>query len=205
VSDETAWILQARHGSDEAFAQLVEVYQTPVFNLCYRMLGEPEAAEDAAQESFLRAYQYLDRYDTARPFATWLLSIAAHYCIDRLRRRHFVSVPVDDDDSPLELPDPSAPNPEAETVRREEQGRLHSLLRDLDATDRAAVVLRYWHDFSEAEIAESLSLTVSAVKSRLFRARRALAQAWQEDASAEPASGAASARLERRRHESPAF
>jgi RNA polymerase sigma-70 factor (ECF subfamily) len=206
VSEETAWILQAQRGSDEAFAQLVEVYQTPVFNLCYRMLGEPEAAEDAAQESFLRAYQYLDRYDTARPFATWLLSIAAHYCIDRLRRRHFVSVPVDDDDSPLELPDPAAPNPEAETVRHEEQERLQTLLRGLDATDRATIILRYWHDFSEAEIAESLSLTVSAVKSRLFRARRALAKSWEEtNAAAEPAHGSASRSLERRRHESPAF
>jgi RNA polymerase sigma-70 factor (ECF subfamily) len=93
-------------------------------------------------------------------------------------------------------------------VRHEEQERIHILLGDLDPTDRAAVVLRYWHDFSEAEIASSLSLTISAVKSRLFRARRALARAWQEEeASAAPkqAQGSGSARLQRRRHESPAF
>lgn len=198
MSEERAWIIQAQRGSDEAFTRLVETYQTPVYNLCYRMLGEPEAAEDAAQESFLRAYQNLDRYDVSRPFSTWLLSIAAHHCIDRLRRRHFLSVSVDDDDSPLELPDPSAPSPEAETVRREDQERLHIMLRGLDPTDRAAVVMRYWNDLSEAEIAEALSLTVSAVKSRLFRARRALAKVWQEE-------NATSTHLERRRHESPAF
>jgi len=198
VSDEAAWITQAQHGSDEAFTRLVELYQTPVYNLCYRMLSEPEAAEDAAQESFLRAYQNLERYDPTRSFKTWLLSIAAHHCIDRLRRRHYINVTVDDDDSPLELPDPAAPNPEAETARREDQERLHALLGGLDPVDRAAVVMRYWNDLPEVEIAESLSLTVSAVKSRLFRARRALAKAWQED---NPASRA----LERRRHESPAF
>jgi RNA polymerase sigma-70 factor (ECF subfamily) len=200
VSEDTAWVLQARRGSDEAFTRLVEQYQTPVYNLCYRMLGEPEAAEDAAQESFLRAYQNLDRYDESRPFSTWLLSIAAHYCIDRLRRRHFLSISTDDDEAPLELPDPAAPNPEAESIRREEQQRLHGLLASLDPTDRAAVILRYWHDLPEDEIAESLSLTVSAVKSRLFRARRALAKSWQEGSPP-----AVPAQHERRRHESPAF
>ena len=78
-----AWVVQAQHGSDEAFTKLVEAYQTHVYNLCYRMLGDAELAEDAAQETFLRAYQHLHRYDQKRPFATWLLSIAAHYCIDR--------------------------------------------------------------------------------------------------------------------------
>ena len=79
MNEETTWILQAQQGNDEAFTLLVEHYQTPVFNLCYRMLGEPELAEDAAQESFLRVYQNLARYDRQRSFATWLLSITAHY------------------------------------------------------------------------------------------------------------------------------
>ena len=134
-----------------------------------------------------------------RSFATWLLSIAAHYCIDRLRRRRFTSISIDDDDEehPMELPDQSALNPEAETARREEQEQLHKVLRSLEATDRAAIVLRYWYDFSEVEIAESLSLTVSAVKSRLHRARRELAKRWQEE---QPHT-----HLERSPHKSPAF
>lgn len=180
MNEEQTWILQAQQGNDEAFTRLVEHYQTPVFNLCYRMLGEPEAAEDAAQESFLRAYQNLSRYDRQRPFATWLLSIAAHHCIDRLRRRRFVIFSLDaereDDDRPTELPDRNAIDPEQEAIRREEQEGIQTALRGLDATDRAAIVLRYWYDFSEVEIAESLNLTVSAVKSRLHRARKAVAR-----------------------------
>ena len=200
MNDELTWVIQAQQGSDEAFTMLVEEHQTHVYNLCYRMLGEPEAAEDAAQESFLRAYQNLQRYDRNRPFATWLLSIAAHYCIDRLRRRKLSVFSLDEENDEgvtFEIADPASPNPEAESVKREERDRLHILLKDLDVTDRAAIVLRYWNDYSEIEIAESLNLTVSAVKSRLHRARRALAGMWQED---KPRT-----RAERRPHETPAF
>src|SRR5215510_9212603 len=147
------------------------------------MLGEPESAEDAAQETFLRAFQHLHRYDSRRPFGTWLLSIAAHYCIDRLRRRKFTmtSIDQDQDEGGLELPDRDAPNPESEAVRNEQRQRMQGVLKHLDSLDRAAIVLRYWEDYSEAEIAETLNLTVSAVKSRLHRARRELAGLWQED------------------------
>lgn len=200
MTDEIAWVIQAQQGSDEAFTQLVETYQKPVYNLCYRMLGEPEAAEDAAQETFLRAYQNLHRYDLSRPFGTWILSIAAHYCIDRLRKRKYAIFSMDaenEDGAAFELPDPASPDPEVESVKSEERDRLHLLLRNLDATDRAAVIMRYWYDFSEVEIAQALRLTVSAVKSRLHRARRALAGMWQEET---PRS-----RTERRAYETPAF
>jgi RNA polymerase sigma-70 factor (ECF subfamily) len=193
------WVLQAQQGSDEAFTNLVETYQKHVYNLCYRMLGEPESAEDAAQETFLRAFQHLHRYDRKRPFATWLLSIAAHYCIDRLRRRKFsmASIDQDEEEGGFELPDADAPNPESEVVHNEQLEQMQGLLKRLDSVDRAAIVLRYWNDCSEAEIAEALNLTVSAVKSRLHRARRELAGLWQAET---PRS-----KPERRPHESPAF
>ena len=200
MSDETAWVSQAQQGSEEAFTRLVEEYQTHVYNLCYRMLGESASAEDAAQETFLRAHQNLHRYDQSRPFATWLLSIGAHYCIDQLRRRKLSVFSIDEeneDGTVFEIADPASPDPEAESVKQEERNHLHLLLRDLDDTDRAALIMRYWHDYSEIEIAESLQLTVSAVKSRLHRSRRALAGRWQEDSPP--------LRTERRHHESPAF
>jgi RNA polymerase sigma-70 factor (ECF subfamily) len=204
VNDELAWILQAQQGNDEAFTKLVEEHQTHVYNLCYRMLGEPEAAEDAAQETFLRAYQNLHRYDRTRSFATWLLSIGAHYCIDRLRRRKLSVFSMDEeneDGTSFEIRDAAAPEPEVESVKREDRDRLHILLKDLDDTDRAAIIMRYWYDYSEIEIANSLNLTVSAVKSRLHRARRALAGMWQEGEQS-----STRARTERRKvYESPAF
>ena len=106
-----------------------------------------------------------------------------------------------DDGTTFEIRDTSSPDPEVESVKREDRDRLHVLLKDLDDTDRAAVTLRYWYDYSEIEIAESLNLTVSAVKSRLHRARRALAGMWQEEENRSPRP-----RAERRKvYESPAF
>ncbi len=131
MNEEQAWALEAQQGSDEAFTKLVETYQTPVFNLCYRMLGEPELAEDAAQETFLRAYQHLHRYDQKRPFATWLLSIAAHYCIDKLRRRKFSMFSMDAEDeegNTFEIADPDSPNPRSGIHQRADAnpGPIHA-------------------------------------------------------------------------------
>jgi RNA polymerase sigma-70 factor, ECF subfamily len=200
VTDEMVWIIQARNGNDEGFTNLVETYQKPVYNLCYRMLGEAEAAEDAAQETFLKAYQNLARYDVERSFATWLLSIAAHYCIDRLRRKKFSSFSIDEDEEgQTEIPDASAPDPETEAVRKQTRESLQDCLQSLEPTDRAAVIMRYWQDCSEVEIAQALKLTVPAVKSRLHRARRALADQWEEK------DKKARLRHERKPYGSPAF
>jgi RNA polymerase sigma-70 factor, ECF subfamily len=197
VSDtETTWLQQAQLGDSEAFSQLVELYQTPVYHLCYRMLGDEQEAEDAAQETFWRAFQSLKRYDPQRSFATWLLSIAAHYCIDQRRRN---KVPL----MSLELlpedgaPDPS-PNPEKVVSQGQEETSLRKMLDQLAPQDKAVVIMRYWYDLSDEEIGKALSLSVSAVKSRLFRARRLLAESWS---SAHPQSN----QTERRQHETPAF
>jgi RNA polymerase sigma-70 factor (ECF subfamily) len=194
---ETLWIQQARKGDDQAFGNLVDEYQKPVFSLCYRMLGNSRDAEDAAQESFLRAYRYLKSYDSNRSFPTWLLSIAAHYCIDRTRKRR---LPVVSTDSlPAEIiADRNAPNPEKVYRKQEKEVLIQDLINTLKPTDRAAIILRYWHDYSEVEIAQALDLSVSAVKSRLYRARQALAKAWLENEQSKPLN-------ERRAHESPAF
>ena len=129
MNEEQTWILQAKNGSDEAFTYIVETYQTPVYNLCYRMLGHPQAAEDAAQETFLRAYQHLHRYDMKRSFATWLLSIAAHYCIDRLRKRKLPVFSVDEDEeTTFQIPDAQAPHPESEAVNGEHREQVHALI-----------------------------------------------------------------------------
>jgi RNA polymerase sigma-70 factor (ECF subfamily) len=160
------------------------------------MLSNAEDAEDAAQETFLRAYRSIKRYDSNRPFGTWLLSIAAHYCIDQIRKRHMAMVSIEDLPY-LELPD-DCPGPENTISRREEQNRIQCILKELNAIDRAAVVMYYWYDFSYDEIADMLSLTLSAVKSRLHRARRELADHWLKNQSqAVP--------LERKKHESLAF
>ena len=170
------WIARAQTGDPEAFTQIVEFYQRPVFNLCYRMLGDPAEAEDAAQETFIRVYQNIRRYDDKRSFTTWLLSIAANYCIDQIRKQRMSLISIDE----TSFPELSAdiPGPEAAMSRSEEQAQVRALLSSLHPVDRAAIIMYYWHDLSYEEISEALKLTGSAVKSRLHRARREMAQNW---------------------------
>ena len=176
-NEEGLWIERATQGDDDAFAQIVESYQVPVYNLCYRMLGNKEEAEDAAQESFLRAYRNLNRYDPERKFVTWLLSIASHYCIDCLRRRRLKLVSLDDL-LPRRERGTSTPGAEANYLQLENAEEIRIMLDGIGEKDRAAMILRYWYDFSYEEIAESLSLSISAVKSRLHRTRREMADRW---------------------------
>jgi RNA polymerase sigma-70 factor, ECF subfamily len=169
------WLIAARKGDTEAFAKVVEAFQTPVFNLCYRMLGDATFAEDAAQESFWRAYKGLGKYDFQRSFGTWMLSIAAHYCIDQLRRKRLSAVSLEDLLPEEDAPDP-APRPETIAVQNERGEAVQRLLLSLAPEDRAMIVMRYWYDMSYEEIGGTLSCTVSAVKSRLHRARKTLAE-----------------------------
>jgi RNA polymerase sigma-70 factor (ECF subfamily) len=193
LTTETEWIQQARGGDQAAFGRLVMAYQTPVYNLTYRMLGNAGEAEDAAQEAFLRAYMRLNSYDPDRPFRSWMLSIASHYCIDQLRKRRFTWLSFEDEIAAPNGSTSSAatisdthltsgnPNPEAVVAQKEKQVHIQEMLGSLSPTDRAAITLRYWYDYSYEEIAESLGLTVSAVKSRLHRARRGLATMVEQD------------------------
>lgn len=173
---EQGLVESARTGDRMAFAGLVKLYQANVYSLCYRMLGEAAEAEDAAQETFLRAYRQLQSYDSSRPFKTWLLAIGSHHCIDRLRQRRSNQFSLDGepDEEQAALPDP-CPNPEEVSLEREQSARIRALLAGLAPEDRSVIVMRYWHDLSYEEIAETTGHTVSAVKSRLHRARATMA------------------------------
>jgi RNA polymerase sigma-70 factor (ECF subfamily) len=159
-------------GNPGAFAAFVEAYQAGVYNLCYRMLGDAREAEDAAQEAFLRAYSQFHRYDSTRPFKTWLFAIASHYCIDRLRKRRLRWLSLDDELlAEGEMWRSATPGPEEVALGHERRDEVTALQALLTPNDRGAIVLHYWCGLSYAEIADALGATVSAVKSRLHRAR----------------------------------
>lgn len=175
METEKEWVVRARQGDRSAFAELVSAYQNPVYNLAYRMTGNRSDAEEAAQETFLRVYANLHRYDPTRSFKSWILSIASHYCIDRLRRRRVTLVSLDGDELHPKWLAADCPDPERTVLRNEQEDCIQTILAQLGPVDRAAITLRYWYDCSYEEIAEALGLTGSAVKSRLHRARRKLA------------------------------
>ena len=173
-AEEIGWIEQALRGDQAAFGQLMHRYAGAVYNLAYRMLGSAQDAEDASQEIFLRAYTRLASFDRSRRFSTWLLSIGSNYCIDRLRRRRFAWLTLDD----VAYTMPSGERgPERSALESERRERVQNALQRLPDNYRQVLVLRYWHDMSYDEIAQTTGLTESALKTRLHRARHMMAEA----------------------------
>ncbi len=129
-------------------------------------------AEDATQEAFIRAYQFLNQFDVERPLIPWLKQIAVNVCLNRLEGQKFAS-PWDDD---LALvPDPH-PGPEAATILRDRDERIRFELHRLPTRYRLVIELRHFQDLSYEEIAKQLNQPISDVKSNLFRARKLLSQ-----------------------------
>jgi len=170
--EEVVLIRRARDGDREAFGVLVQRYQNAVYNLCYRMLGDFHEAEDATQEVFLKIYRRLEKYNPAYRFSTWVLSVASHHCIDRLRRRRVTWVSLDTPElTPAHAP---APPPEEEVLRRETADQVQRMLDHLPPDYRAVLVLRYWYDLSHKEIGQILNASEGAIKTKVHRARRRL-------------------------------
>ncbi|HKT37465.1 MAG TPA: sigma-70 family RNA polymerase sigma factor [Ktedonobacterales bacterium] len=166
---------RALSGDQEAFATIVEKYKDPVFNVAYRMLGNPTEAEDVAQETFVRAYTQLRTYQEGRRFSTWLLSIASHLSIDQLRRRRFLALPLENAPFLEWIADLGA-GPEQAALQLEASDEMQKVLSVLPPKYRTVLVLRYWYDLSYEEIAEMLGLTSALVKARLHRARELVAR-----------------------------
>lgn len=175
MADERWCVAQALKGDQRAFTELVERYQRPVYNLCYRMLGNGPEAEDAAQETFVRVYKHLANYDAEQKLSSWVLAIASHYCIDRLRRRRITWLSLEDV-LPVRAENHDTVRPEETAMENESSAEVRDLLQELPPDYRLVITLRYWQDLSYAEIAEIVDSTESAVKSRLHRARRMMAQ-----------------------------
>jgi RNA polymerase sigma-70 factor (ECF subfamily) len=165
-------ILRARRGETDAFGELVGRYQATVFNVCYRLMGERREAEDMAQEAFIRAYTRLASYDADRPLGPWLRRVAANVCLNRLESLPVAPSVIDEE---RDADDP-AQRPEATAEQHDEAERLRQALLTLPPHYRAVLELRHYQELSYEEIAETLRLPLSDVKSHLFRARKLMAE-----------------------------
>jgi len=167
-------VLRTRQGDDEAYGDLVSRHQTPVFNVCYRLMGERREAEDMSQEAFIRAYERLATFDVERPFGPWIRRVATNLCLNRIKKSKPVQFHLDDEfDEPVETHNPG---PEGQRIRVEREIEIRSAILELPPHYRAAIELRHFQDLTYTEIAETLDIPMSDVKSHLYRARRELAE-----------------------------
>ncbi len=177
LSDESEWIQAARRGDAGAWERLVQTYQQPVFRLAYLLLGDPDDAEDVAQETFLRAQGALGSFDPTRPLRPWLMRIAARLASNwrRSAGRYLHALQALLRSSP---PPESAPQKAEQKIEAE---LLRQAIRRLGQADQQVLYLRFFLDFSEAEAAEVLGLPVGTLKSRQHRALARLRGVLQKD------------------------
>jgi RNA polymerase sigma-70 factor (ECF subfamily) len=181
ATDRTAVLARARDGDEEAFRVLVEEYSHRVFQLAYRITGNTQDAEDVVQESFLRAYRYLGRFEARANFGSWLYRIAANCALNVLREkrrrdRRFVAAP---DDGPLARASSGGPGPEQLAAGAEIERRITDALECLTPLERTAFTLRHYHGQSIDEICRTLKIKSSATKNGIFRAVRKLRAALE--------------------------
>ncbi len=175
----------ARKGSQDAFRELVERYQRPVFGLIVRIVRRAETAEDLAQEAFLKAYRALARFDPERKFSSWLFKIAHNTALDALRRGGSeplsLDAPIGDQEEAPDPPaDPSAENPFERAAGRDLGRALEAAIREIRPEYREILLLRFVEELSYEEIAEVLGIPLGTVKIHIYRARRDLARAMRE-------------------------
>ena len=178
---DDALVEHAQKGDADAFRLLVERHSARIFRLAWRVTSDETAAEDAVQETFMRAYRSLHRFDSRSQFGTWLHRIAANTAIEVMRknrRRHLETPFADRPGDPVPLPSPE-PGPERAALGQEVQREVRTALAELSPMERTAFVLRHFEGRTIAEICRHLGLRESAGKQAIFRAVRKLRRALE--------------------------
>jgi len=165
---------RARAGDSDAFRLLVEQHSRAIFRLAFRMTGNEQDAEDVVQETFLRAYKQLARYEARSSFSTWLFRIASNYSLDliRMRKRHEDKRErgTDEERDFLQTIQMDTPGPERMAYGTQVRNRVNEALNELSPQERTAFVLRHFEGLSIEEIGVSLGTGTNATKHSIFRA-----------------------------------
>jgi len=185
AQEETQAIEAVLAGDREAYTLLVQRYQGPLYRYLLRMLRRPAAAEDAAQEAFLRAYLSLSSYDSTYRFSTWLFRIATNLTLNRIKAEKRLTslekLQEYPDGARREFPDQSADcKPELKAERQELCKVVRACIDQLPPAYRSVVVLRHLLDLSYQEIADCMELPINTVRSRLHRGRERLGECLEE-------------------------
>jgi RNA polymerase sigma-70 factor (ECF subfamily) len=172
-----------RNGDERAFDELVEKFKAPILNYVCRQIGNPDEAEDIAQNVFVQVYKSVDRYEANAKFTTWLFTIARNLCLNEFRRRQrhpLQSLQEAISDEPgadqVQYADPRSRSPALETSENELNEHIMAAIQKLPENQRTAILLCRYDGLPYEEIAKILGTTVSATKSLLHRARETLKQ-----------------------------
>jgi RNA polymerase sigma-70 factor, ECF subfamily len=180
---DLAFVAKARGGDTDAFRVLVERHSRPLFRLAFRMTGNRQDAEDVVQDSFLRAYRQLGKFDERASFGTWLYRIAVNCSLDLVRSRkrrseHMTPVDSEMEDPVLSLP-AQDPTPDRLAMSGEVRERVAEAMNELTASERTAFVLRHFEGMCIEDVSQVLGCQPGAAKHSVFRAVQKLRRALE--------------------------
>ncbi len=179
--DENEIIKRARDGDEKAFEYIVKKYQNRVANLIFKIIGDQDIVEDLTQEVFLRVMESLKDYKFGSAIYTWIYRITVNICIDEIRKRQRSrAYSLDNILSQNPKSEPSYSPVERTFERREMREIIENAISKLPTEYKTVIVLREFEDLSYEEIAKILKIRVGTVKSRIFRARKLLAEYLKE-------------------------
>src|SRR5438132_10921559 len=179
ISDATA-VSRARAGDDEGFRQLVDRYSQRIFRVAYRMTANEHDADDVVQETFLRAYRQIHRFEERANFGTWLHRIAVNCALDLLRSRSRIDRRYGGDPQEAEMTAASSdPQQDRLLLSPERRDPVAAAMERLSGNERTAFVLRHFEGMPVEEIGKTLGIQVNAAKHTIFRAVRKLRQSLE--------------------------
>jgi RNA polymerase sigma-70 factor (ECF subfamily) len=180
---ETHLVKLSLTGDRSAFGQLVELYKGKIHRLANRMLNNPHDSEDVVQETFMRVYLNLNRYDEKQKFSTWIYRIGKNLCVDLLRKKKSVysldaAISDEDELNHYGILSSDDNSPEMALIEAELQEQLSQVINKMSDKYKAIATLYYVHDLSLQEISEKLNIPITTVKTRLYRGREYLRKRW---------------------------
>ncbi len=182
--EDISLVRKIRKGDRDAFASLVDRYQGRIFNFTYQFFRNSDLAAELTQETFLRVFRFVKKFDTKRKFSTWIFSIAKNICIDEHRKLNKSQV-VSLEDLPQQSSKHSDSlhhkDPSYISMRYEERMLLEEAVALLPEKYRAAIILCYFQELTYQEVADVLGLNLSLVKVRIFRAKKMLLEILRKD------------------------
>lgn len=175
---EAAAVTQVLAGDREAFRVLVDAHSRSIFNLAFRMTGNQQDADEVVQETFLRAYKNLDKFEARSKFSTWIYRIAVNRCLDMLEKKQItgdytISDDADPEEHTIQVASTDA-GPERQLLSREANEKIASAMKLLTPTERIAFTLRHMEGQSIEEISKTLKVKENAAKNTIFRAVKKL-------------------------------
>jgi RNA polymerase sigma-70 factor (ECF subfamily) len=178
-ANDAATVAQVLAGDRDSFRVLVERHSGAIFRLAFRLTGNEQDAEDVVQETFLRAYRALHRFEARASFGTWLHRVAVNCALDHLRQvkkreETPLELPPEEEGEPLSSIPSAAPTPERLLLSAEVQQKVERAMAQLSGQERAAFVLRHFDGCSIPEIGAALGVRGNAAKNAVFRAVRKL-------------------------------